>query len=170
MSKLRNLILKAEHSSFYRWLLNMVLARSIPFNAPHCFRVIKIKQGSAEIMLPYRRRNLNHVKGIHACALATLCEFTTGLTLISTISENEYRIILKSIRVDYHFQARMDVIASFSLNEKFIEKVITGPLQFEDAIFTEMEIKVNDMAGNHICTGFINWQVKKWNKVKSMPV
>jgi len=168
MSKLQNLIAKARHSSFNKWVLNTVLSRAIPFNAPHHFKILEIKPGETKIELPYRRSNWNHVKGIHACALATLCEYTIGMTLISMISEKEYRIILKSIRVDYHYQAKLNVIADFSLTGEFVSKEITGPLQTEDAVFRELEIKLHDTDGNHVCTGFVNWQIKKWNKVKSI--
>jgi hypothetical protein len=44
---------------------------------------------------------------------------------------------------------------------------IFNPLKNNDAVFKELEIKVVDVQGNHICTGFVNWQVKKWNKVKT---
>ncbi len=165
MSRLQQLILKASGSSFYNWILNRVLSRAIPFNAPHHLRVIKISPGAAQILLPYRRSNLNHVKGIHACALATLCEYTIGLTLISKISESQFRIILKNIRLEYHYQAKMDVTATFNIADEVLKEKITGPLQHADAVFHEFEIKVFDSAQNHICTGFVNWQVKKWDRV-----
>ena len=85
MSKLQLLLKKASVSEWYKWVLNRVLSRAIPFNAPHHFRVLTVKSGHIQISLPYRRSNMNHVKGIHACALATLCEYTVGLTLISKI-------------------------------------------------------------------------------------
>jgi acyl-coenzyme A thioesterase PaaI-like protein len=142
-----------------------VLSRAVPFNAPHHFQVLNVKAGETEILLPYRRSNLNHVKGIHACALATLCEYTIGMTLIGMISENKFRIILKNIRMEYHYQAKMDVTASFKITDDVLKEVITGPLEKADAVFHEFEIKVTDTDKNHICTGFVNWQVKKWEKV-----
>ncbi len=167
MSKLHNLIGKAAGSSFYTWLLNRVLSRAIPFNAPHHFKVISITPEFTEIALPYRRSNMNHVNGIHACALATLCEFTVGMTLVSKISELKYRIILKNIRMEYHYQAKMNVTAKFSLPEALLQSKIIEPLETADAIFHEFEIPVYDSANNHICTGFVNWQVKKWEKVST---
>ncbi|HMT27763.1 MAG TPA: DUF4442 domain-containing protein [Bacteroidia bacterium] len=146
--------------------MNFVLSRSIPFNAPHGFKIVSIKPGETKIILPYRRSNLNHVKGIHACALATLCEYTTGMTLISKISEEKYRIILKSLRLEYHYQAKMNVSAEFNISDEFIEQKIYGPLLSTDAVFLELEIKIHDNQSNHICTGFVNWQIKKWEKVK----
>ena len=165
MSRLQRLTGKAAHSSFCRWILNRVLSRAIPFNAPHHFRIVNIQPGETEILLPYRRSNLNHVKGIHACALATLCEYTVGMTLISIISESQFRIILKNIRLEYHYQAKMDVTASFKITDELLNEIIRRPLETADAVFHEFEIKVIDTAQNHICTGFVNWQVKKWERV-----
>lgn len=167
MSKLSQLILKAEKSAFSKWMLNTVMSRAVPFNAPHHFTITEIRSGATRVLLPYRRSNLNHVKGVHACALATLCEYTVGMTLVSMISEKEYRIILKTIRIEYFYQAKMDVIADFKISNEFIKSQITEPLLNEDAVFIDFEVKVHDNSGNHICTGYMNWQVKKWNKVRS---
>jgi acyl-coenzyme A thioesterase PaaI-like protein len=168
MSKLRSLISKAQNSTFSKWMLNLILSRAIPFNKPHHFKIVEIGEGETKILLPYRRSNLNHVKGIHACALATLCEYAVGMTLISIISEEAYRIILKNIRIEYHYQAKMDVIAHFILKSDFVNEKIISPLQNSDAVFVELEVLVYDKMKNHICTGLVNWQVKKWNKVKSV--
>lgn len=82
MNKLFSLIEKAKHSKLYLKILNVMLARSIPFNKPHGFTIKEIYDDGFKISLPYKRKNLNHIKGIHACALATLAEYTSGLTLM----------------------------------------------------------------------------------------
>ena len=165
MFRLQNLIQKASDSTFYTWILNRVISQAVPFNAPHHFRITKIHPGETHILLPYRRSNRNHVKGIHACALATLCEFTVGMTLISKISDSQYRLILKNLKMEYHYQAKMDVTASFTITEETLKNKIIDPLLNSDAIFHEFEIKVTDVAQNLICTGHVNWQIKKWDKV-----
>jgi len=146
--------------------LNRVMAFTVPFNGPHKFKILEVAPGSLKILLPYRRTNLNHVKGIHACALATLCEYAIGLTLVSKIGEKEFRFILKNLDIEYHYQAKMDVVAAFELNDAQLSEQIILPLQNTDAVFCKFEIRVFDLANNHICTGFANWQIKKWDKVK----
>jgi acyl-coenzyme A thioesterase PaaI-like protein len=171
---LSDLIKKAETSAFNLWLLNNILWKKIPFNNPHKLTIEKIvlrtaggENSSLTISLPYKRKNQNHIGGIHACALATLCEYISGLTLMSSISEKEYRIILKNIKVTYHYQAKMKVQATFSLSEEFLQKEILEPLKTSDSIFKELHAEVYDMEKNHICTGMINWQIKRWEKVKT---
>jgi hypothetical protein len=67
-------------------LLSWVFRRVIPFNAPHGIRIASVTNGpdstAVEVLLPWRRRNRNHIDTVHACALATAAEFATGLGLV----------------------------------------------------------------------------------------
>ncbi|MEO5571011.1 MAG: DUF4442 domain-containing protein [Bacteroidia bacterium] len=164
---LSELLKKAERSGLHLWMLNNILWRKIPFNNPHKIKIEKIENGTLTVSIPYKRKNQNHIKGIHACALATLCEYITGMTLVSSISEKEYRIILKNISITYHYQAKMKVQATFSLPSEFIQNKIIEPLKIDDSIFKELTVELYDIKNNHICTGVINWQIKKWEKVKT---
>lgn len=94
MNKLNRLVAKAEKSSFYLWVLNVIAGRFVPFNKPHTFSIKHITSNSIHIELPYKKVNLNHIKGIHACALATLCEYCTGTVLLLSLDPSMYRIIL----------------------------------------------------------------------------
>ena len=77
------LIKKAQHSRFYRGVLNRMLDRLIPFNKPHGFKVLAISDHEVTTLIPYKKKNFNHIRGLHATALATLSEFTTGLMLLN---------------------------------------------------------------------------------------
>ncbi|HET6245202.1 MAG: YiiD C-terminal domain-containing protein [Bacteroidetes bacterium] len=168
MKRLNWLIAKAQKSSFYLWLLNKAAARFVPFNKPHSFKIKKITNQAVEIELPYKKSNLNHIKGIHACALATLCEYATGMVLLSSNEVQGYRIILKNIHMTYHYQAKTNVYAKFELSNSWVEENVIAPLFNKDAVFVELNVEVYDILKNHICTGLINWQIKPWNKVKTV--
>jgi acyl-coenzyme A thioesterase PaaI-like protein len=159
------LLNKSGRSNLYRIITNIVLARVIPFNGAHHLKITNINKDFIEVRLPYIRRNKNHVNGIHACALATLCEYTTGLILSREFSPTNYRIILKDIQINYHFQAKMNVSAKFGLVETIVNE-IKKELQEKDAIFQRCEIEVYDEQQNHICSGKIYWQIKPWSKTK----
>jgi acyl-coenzyme A thioesterase PaaI-like protein len=158
---------KARKSSFRLWLLNMVLLRVVPFNKPHGIKIVEIKDDVILVKAKNKRKNRNHIKGIHACLLATLCEYVSGLNLLTALNPEEYRIILKNIHMTYHYQAKADVFAAFGLTDKFLNEEIIIPLQQETAIFKEFTIDVYDEAKNHICTGLINWQIKAWKHVRT---
>ena len=84
------LIDKAQNSSFYLRVLNWSLWRIIPFNKPHGIKIQKIESDGIVTTLPYKRKNLNHIKGLHACGMATLAEFTTGLMLLKKLDTSKY--------------------------------------------------------------------------------
>lgn len=166
MDKLNSFIQKAKHSKFYLWLLNVVLLRMVPFNKPHNIRVTHIGDDELTMMAGNIKSNRNHIKGIHACLLATLCEYVSGLSLLVNFSPKEYRIILKNIHMTYHYQAKTAVCVKFKITKEQIQKDIIDPLKTTDAVFREFPVEVYDSQNNHICTGVINWQIKAWKNVK----
>ncbi len=167
MDKLNQLVKKAQNSPLYLWILNFMLWKMVPFNKPHRIKIISVSEQEITIKLPYEKNNLNHIKGIHACGLATLCEYTSGLMLLLNISSADYRIILKNINMTYHYQGKMDVITNYKITKEWVEQEIIEPLKGTEAIFKELLVDVYDLDKNHVCTGLINWQIKAWNKVKT---
>jgi Domain of unknown function (DUF4442) len=162
-----NLIEKAKTSKLYLKLLNWGLFRMIPFNAPHQFSVVEIKDWEIKTSLPYIRKNLNHISGLHACALATVSEFTTGLMLITKLPSSKYRLILQRLEMEYHFQGKMDAFGAFSISEKWLNENIIVPLESNDSVVIPCEVKIHDRKGNHLTTGKAFWQIKDWSKVKT---
>jgi len=167
MIKANALIEKAKTSRFYLNMLNFVLSRIVPFNRPHFFRIISISDNEIKVNLPYRRVNLNHLKGLHACALATLAEFTSGVLLLNLLDTNQYRMLIKNLHMEYHYQCKSEALAFYSINEETVKSNIIEPLRNQDSIELHCEVKIKDKAGNHVCTGKVNWQIKSWNKVKT---
>lgn len=167
MNKLQNQLQKAKGSKWQLWLLNFGLWRMVPFNSPHKLRVSEITDDSITVSAKNSRVNQNHIHGVHACLLATLCEYASGLSLLSRLDPGEFRIILKSIHMTYHYQAKTDVQVTFKITAEEIEKQILTPLETEDKIFRELQVDAYDLDQNHICTGLVNWQIKSWKKVKT---
>ncbi|MEQ8242435.1 DUF4442 domain-containing protein [Fulvivirga sp.] len=161
------IVQKAKTSSFYLWLLNAGLNRMIPFNKPHGFKVVEITDTTIKTKLPYKRGNFNHIKGLHACALATLSEFSTGFLMISRLDPKKYRIILKTLEMEYHYQGKMDGFGNFEINDQWLEEKIYNPLKENESTVVICEIKIHDTEGNHLTTGKVHWQVKSWDKVKT---
>ena len=158
---------KARKSPFYLWLFNRFLERMIPFNKPHGFKITRIEKSLVETHLPYKRKNLNHIKGIHACALATLSEFTTGLLLLTGLPPNKYRIILQDLEIKYHYQAKKAVNARFEIKEEWVNENVTKPLNTDNSTVVPCEVKIYDVDENHISTAKVYWQLKDWKEVKT---
>lgn len=161
-----NIIEKAKHSAVYLKLLNWSLNRMVPFNKPHGFRIVVLGDDYLKTSLPYKRKNFNHIGGLHACALATISEFTTGFLLVSKLDAKRFRLIMQRLEMDYHYQGKMDATAEFSVSEQWMADHIYNPLESNDAIVVPCEIKIHDVAGNHLTTGKVFWQIKNWSKVK----
>ncbi|HEY9116702.1 MAG TPA: DUF4442 domain-containing protein [Roseivirga sp.] len=161
------LIAKAKTSKRHLALLNFGLARMIPFNKPHGFKIKKITDYSVDVHIPYKRANFNHIKGIHACALATASEYSTGLVLLNNLDPKKYRIIMQRMEMDYHYQGKMDTTVSFATSADWLNDEVIEPLKTQESIVVCCEPTAHDAQGNHLTTGHIYWQIKSWDKVKT---
>ena len=158
---------KAKNSKRHLKLLNFGLARMIPFNKPHGFKITELSDWSVKVSIPYKRVNFNHIKGIHACALATASEYSTGLVLLNRLNPKTYRIIMQKMEMNYHYQAKMDTVVSFEINQEWLDREVITPLKSNDSVVINCEVVSHDVQENHLTTGNIFWQVKSWDKVKT---
>ena len=158
---------KAKRSSFNLWMLNFFFERFVPFNLPHKFRITHIGDNVVKTLLPYRRRNLNHVKGLHACSLATLTEMTSGFYLAYKLDPKKYRLILRRLEMDYLYQGKMDAVCEFTLTPEWMTNHIYDPLSHADSVDIIAEVKIFDVKGNQLTLGKAHWQVKDWAKVRT---
>lgn len=161
------LVEKAKTSAFYLWLLNWSFERMIPFNRPHGFRIIEVGDYHVRTKLPYKTKNLNHLKGLHACALATITEITSGFIFVMKLDPTKYRIILKQLQIKYLYQGKTDAFGEFRVSEEWISKNIIEPLKESESIEVVSEINLVDVNGKQLTNGKATWQVKDWTKVKT---
>ena len=147
--------------------LNFGLGFIIPFNKPHRIKIIEIQDDFVKTRIPYRRKNFNHIKGIHACGIGTAAEFASGFFLLSKLGSKKYRLIMESLEMKYHYQAKTDVVATFTANETWLNSSIFMPLESADTVLVRCEIMLHDVTNNHVATGYTNWQIKEWSKVKT---
>ncbi len=147
--------------------LNFILSIGIPFNRPHGIKIVKISDEEVITTIPYKRRNFNHIRGIHACGLATAAEFASGLLLLNKLDPASFRIIMQSLNMEYHYQAKSNVRAVFKLSEEQFNSSISEALKQEEVIYTKCVIELYDEVNNHVATGTTNWQIKPWNKVRT---
>jgi acyl-coenzyme A thioesterase PaaI-like protein len=161
------LVEKAKRSPLYLKFLNWGLYRMIPFNAPHGFEIAEIHDWEIKTVLPYIRKNMNHIRGIHACAMATVSEFTSGLMLITKLPSTKYRLILQRLEMAYHYQGKMRAFGTFKISEEWLHQQVIVPLQTQDAVLVPCVVNIHDRKGNHLSTATVYWQIKEWSKVKT---
>ena len=165
--KPNDLIHKAKTSGFHLWLLNRMSPRMVPFNKPHGFRILEITDEYLRTLLPYRKSNFNHIRGLHATALATLAEFTSGFMLISRIDPEKFRIILQKIEVEYFYQGKSDAFGYFELDDEWLENRIYAPLEKSESTVIPCTVHIVDGDKKLLATGISHWQVKKWENVRT---
>lgn len=167
LKKLKQLIIKAKGSKFWLFVLNRLLWIGIPFNKPHKLRIIDISENHIKTFSPFRRKNLNHIKGIHACCIATVSEFSSGTMLISKLDPGKYRIIMANLNATYHYQAKKDLTAITKLDDETLNNDIIEPLTKEEKIIKVLKTEVYDADNNHVATVETSWQIKSWSSVKT---
>ena len=74
---------------------------------------------------------------------------------------------MQKMEMNYHYQGKMDSFAEFSVSEEWLQTEVIEPLQTQESIVVNCEVKTHDSEGNHLTTGNIYWQIKAWNKVKT---
>ena len=125
---------KAKTSKRHLKLLNFALGKKIPFNKPHGFKVVELGDMSVKVLIPYKRKNFNHIRGLHACGLATISEFATGMVLLNALDPKEYRIIMQRMEMNYHYQGKMDAYAYFEMTEAWLQEEVITPLKDKESI------------------------------------
>jgi len=88
-----------------KWIFSRIVGFTVPYTGSIAANVELLEPGRGQITLKERRKINNHLRSVHAIALANLAEMVTGLTLLSSLPDDT-RGILTSIQIQYHKKAR----------------------------------------------------------------
>ena len=164
--RLNNLLAKSENSAWAMFKLNFLLRRIIPFNAVHGIKLHSSTANQVCCVIPYKKANFNHLRGIHACALATVAEYSAGLILLKKINLKKYRLIMSTLKVDYHYQAKAACNATTKLSVDALQQLEHG-LNLSGQTNIILISEIYDTEKNHIATVTTNWQLKAWKLVRT---
>jgi acyl-coenzyme A thioesterase PaaI-like protein len=159
----RNALARAKSGK--TWRFSRIMQEVIPFNRPHRISVIEMSPSGCKVELPYRRRNLNHLGTMHACAMATAGEFVSGLNVIEAFDLSDYRLIMSRLEVEYHRRPEGGCVAESCWSEGALE-VIKSTLDDEGVATFSLESKLLDSCSEHVASTTTYWQVKSWAKIK----
>jgi acyl-coenzyme A thioesterase PaaI-like protein len=87
----------------------------VPHAAKMGFRIQKLDEKQIAVTMPDRRGNRNHLRSIHAMALAHLGEFTCGCLLLYAVSPYGYRTIITKYTIEYLKKARGTITGKASV-------------------------------------------------------
>jgi acyl-coenzyme A thioesterase PaaI-like protein len=147
-------------------VLTRVFWRWIPFNRPHRFRIVALAPGRAQVSASLRRANRNHLGTLHACALATIGEFSAGLALLGAFSPSEYRLIMSRLEVDYTRRANTEVLAASTIESQDLVE-IRQRLGDGEVVTRWMTSELKNTSNDVVATVRTQWQIKAWSATKS---
>jgi acyl-coenzyme A thioesterase PaaI-like protein len=150
-----------ELSFIEKKTLNLTLSLKIPFNRPHQVEIIKLNKNTSIASLPYKRSNLNHLGGIHACAQATLGEFCAGVLLLRNLGLIDYRLIMRSLKINFYKQSKTTIkaVAKLDLTQQAMLNEDLAKCQEAEI---KMQTQILDDKDNLIADVETDWHLKSW--------
>ncbi len=138
----------------------------IPFNKPHGISFKKLSSFESVMTMKNKRGNHNHLGGIHACAIATVGEFSAGILLCKNFEMNSFRVIMKEISVTYSSQARKDIISTATIDASVVED-LKKRIVLDAQADVDLVSEIKDITGKNIALVKTSWQLKSWKEVRN---
>ena len=144
-------------SKAFTWGFNSL----IPYSGTTGLVVEQLDATRAVVHCRNRRRVQNHIKGVHATAMATLAESATGMLFGQYVPDNTHLPLLKSMNIQYKRMAKGNLTATATLTDEQIRLISTT-----DRGSTVVDVVVKDESGNEPieCALEWAWTVRKQNE------
>ena len=131
-----------------QWLFAMIFARTVPYSGSVGPRIRLLEPGHAEVEIPDRRSNRQHLGSVHAIALMNVAEMTSGLAMMAGLPEG-VRGIVTSLSMTYHKKARGTIRATSR---------VSVPTVTEDRDF-DVSAECFDRGGVCVATATVRWRL-----------
>lgn len=133
-----------------RTMFSMLIGRIAPYTGSIGARVLELGPGHARWQMRDRRRLRNHLRSLHAIALANLAEVASGTAMLMALPAGT-RGIVTGLQITYLKKARGTVIAE--CNCRVPE--ISGELPFE------VRADVTDASGDVVARATVTWLLRR---------
>lgn len=133
-----------------RWLFSRFVGRMAPYTGTIRALVLELAPGHALVQLRDRRAVRNHLRSVHAIALANLGELASGLAASAAMPDG-VRGIPVAIHIDYHRKARGTLRATGSA----VLPKVTEPTT------TEVTAEIHDEARTLVTTVRVTWKLER---------
>jgi acyl-coenzyme A thioesterase PaaI-like protein len=129
-----------------KWAFSRLLGLMVPYTASIRARVERFDPGRVRVSLADHRRIRNHLRSVHAIALANLGELATGLAVLGALGSGT-RGILTGLEVSYLKKARGRLVAEASCD----------PPEVLEATERIVQGTITDHAGDVVATVRARW-------------
>lgn len=106
--------------------VSLLFGKVVPFVGTSGLRYEEITANRVVVSVRNRRRVQNHIKGVHAAAMALLAETATGFVVGVNLSDDKLPLI-KSLHVDYKRRTVGDMRAVATLSDEQVELIRREP-------------------------------------------
>lgn len=131
-----------------KWLFSKIFGHTVPYSGSVGPRIQVLEPGRAEVEIPDRRSNRQHLGSVHAIALMNLAEMTSGLAMMSGLPPT-VRGIVTTLSMTYHKKARGTIRA---------KATVEVPNVTEDRDF-DVKAECFDRDGTLVATGTVRWRL-----------
>lgn len=107
-------------------VISKIFGRVVPLVGTAGLRYEELTPERVVVSIRNRRPVQNHIKGVHAAAMALLAETATGFVVTMNLPDDKLPLI-KSLKVDYVKRTKGDMRAVATLTAEQVQLVRTAP-------------------------------------------
>lgn len=131
-----------------RWLFSRLFSLMVPYSGSVAPRIRVLEPGHAEVEIPDRRANRQHLGSVHAIALMNAAEQASGLAMLCGLPAG-VRGIVTRISIDYLKKARGTITASSRVSVP----TVTGDMEHD------VTAECLDRDGNVVAKATVRWRL-----------
>lgn len=132
------------------WLFSRLLGRLVPYSGTVKPQVISLEPGRAVLRMADRRGVRNHLRSVHAIALANLGELASGLAAAAAMPAGVRGIPVR-ITIDYRRKARGTLTAIGSASIPAVH----------DVAECDVEAVISDASGESVAVVQVHWTLER---------